>query len=230
MRSLNSQVAAVALLSLLLCFCACKRDGGTTSTSNQGNGKAQTFADAQSAAAQSLTTFRQLVNEKNYKELGFESLEEVSTATLGNPIPVVFVRLDSLRQYQAGSDPNALLSSSNQMSYPVMARDQVRTSVVVEQVDGKWQTATLGNGALAKALAAVRKPAAAGSAGNQESLVHVGALGLYFLAQRADNKWTLTPLTDKPDMNLKAGAAMPAEEVLGRLTVMAKQLSDDAPM
>jgi hypothetical protein len=31
-------------------------------------------------------------------------------------------------------------------------------------------------------------------------------------------------------MNLKAGAAMPADKVLGRLTVFAKQLSDDAPM
>lgn len=231
MRCLNLGGVTLAVV-LLMCFGqACNRNGGIQTNSNQGGNKEETFADAQSAATQSLAAFRQLINKDNFKDLGFDSVEEAGSATLGEPLPVVFVRLDQLRQYQQGSDAGSLLGQSNQMNFPVMVKDQVRSSVVVENVNGRWKTSSLGNGALAKQIAAVRKaPTPSAGPAAPTVLVHTGALGLYFLGQKVDNKWMLTPLTAHPELELRAGASVPAEEVFGRLVPFAKKLRDDAPM
>ena len=218
----------LAMTVLVVSIVACNKMATSDTNSNQGK-PAETFADAQSAANASLALFRQLVNNQNFRDLGFESQDEVASATLGQPVPVVFVRLDQLREYREGTDLNNILSQSTQQNFPVLAKDQVRSSVVVEQVNGRWKVGTLGNGALAKQIAAVRQGQAPG-AGNQQALVHFGALGLYFLGERAENKWTLKPLAPIPDLNLAAGSALPAEEVFMRLSGIAKNLRDDAPM
>lgn len=228
MRSLISGAAMLSLIVLLVCFQACNRGGGAQSSTSQNQKPPETFADAQSAATQSLAVFRQLVNKDNYKDLGFESPEEAATATLGDPIPIAFVRLDQLRDYKQESDPSTLLTSSGQTNYPVLAGGQVRSSVVVEQVNNRWKTASLGNGVLAKAIAAVRKPSAA-AAGSNQTLVYVGSLGLYFVGERVDNKWMLMPLSASPELDLKAGAAVPAEQLFTRLAIAARTLKEDAP-
>ena len=229
MRCLNFvTIAAIAIM--IAVGGACNRRASSETSTNQ-NSQPQTFADAQSAATQSLTVFRQLVNNQNYRELGFESPDEIANATLGQPLPVSFVRLDQLRQYQQGTDVNSLISQSNEVNFPVMANNQVRSSVVVEQINGRWKTGTLGNGALAKHIDGVRKGRTRAEGAAQQTLVHVRALGLYFLGERGtDNKWSLTPLVSHSEFNLAAGQAMPAEEVFTRLAGAAKALRDDAPM
>jgi hypothetical protein len=207
---------------------ACNKPATSDSSSTQGR-PPETFADAQSAANASLALFRQLVNNQNFRDLGFESTDEVASATLGESVPVVFVRRDQLREYREGTDLNIILSQSNQRTFPVLAKDQVRSSVVVEQVNGRWKMGTLGNGALAKQIAAARQGQAPGGT-NQQALVHFGALGLYFLGERTENKWTLKALAPIPDLKLAAGSALPAEEVFMRLSGIAKNLRDDAPM
>jgi len=220
----------LAITVLVAAYSGCDRKASTQTDANQAAQRQETFGDAQSAATASLAVFRKLVNNQNYRDLGFESVEEAASATLGTPIPVVFVRLDQLREYREGTDLNSILSQSNQMNFPVMVRDQVRSSVVVDQADGKWKIGTLGNGALAKQLAALRpgQPAPGGS--TQQALVHFGALAIYFLGERTDNKWMLKSLSDNPDLNLGAGKAVPAEEVFTRVAPIAKALHDDAPM
>jgi len=186
----------------------------------------KTFADAQAAATESLSTFRQLVNAQNYKELGFESPEEVANATLG----VLVVSLNQLRQYEPGSDPNRLLTDFNQIHYPVVVGDQVRSAILVDQVNGKWKAGTFGATNLAKLIATARKGTQTSNP-SQDVVVEVPSLGLYFLGHRTeDNKLTLTPLTDYAVFGLRAGGAMPAEEVLAALVPAAKSLNTDAPM
>jgi len=190
----------------------------------------KTFADAQAAATDSLSTFRELVNAQNYKELGFESPEEVANATLGEPIHVLVVSLNQLRQYEPGSDPNRLLTDFNQIHYPVVVGDQVRSAILVDQVNGKWKAGTFGATNLAKLIATARKGTQTSNP-SQDVVVEVPSLGLYFLGHRTeDNKLTLTPLTDYAVFGLRAGGEMPAEEVLAALVPAAKSLNTDAPM
>jgi hypothetical protein len=163
--------------------------------------------------------------------LGFESRAEIGSARLGEPLRVTLVRLDQLRQYQPGGDPNSLLTDTRQLNYPVLVGEQPRAFVVVREVDGKWRTASLGDGGLAKQVASFRAaPGQPAAAGTQDAIVHVAALGVYFLGRRADDRLLLTPLASHPEFNLRAGATLPAEEVFASLVEAAKALRDDAPM
>ena len=66
---------------------------------------------------------------------------------------------------------------------------------------------------------------------SQDAMVEVPSLGLYFLGHRTeDNKLALTPLTDIAVFGLRAGGAMPAEEVFAALVPAAKSLNTDSPM
>lgn len=155
--------AGTVLLFVTLCVwlltgftnCGDTRNASQDSNSNQG-GKAPMYADAQTAASQSLATLRALVNASNYKDLGFESPDEAANSTLGKPIPIMTVGLQQLRGYQRGSDPAALLKDFNEIHYPVAFKEQVRSAIVVRQVDGKWRAASFGDANLAKQIAQAR--------------------------------------------------------------------------
>ena len=226
LRHLLGPTAVVSVIVSILLAAGCDK----IKSAGRQQTPPKTFADAQAAANESLATFRQLVNAQNYKELGFESAEEVAKATLGEPIHVLVVSLNQLRQYEPGSDPNRLLTDFNQIHYPVVVGDQVRSAILVDQADGKWKAGTFGAANLAKLIAAARKDTQTSNP-SQDAVVQVPSLGLYFLGHRTeDNKLTLTPLTDIAVFGLRAGGAMPAEEVFAALVPAAKSLKTDAPM
>jgi hypothetical protein len=224
MCNLFANSIALALISLMILAQGCNQEKVPLQNAPR-EGAPQMFADAQTAAENSLETFRKLVNNQNYKELGFESLDEVASASLGEPIHNFLVRLDQLREYQPDSDPNELLTDAKQVYYPVHVKDQVRSSIIVEQANDKWKSAGLGNAGLAKQIAQARKEAVAPSGGTSspDVIVQVPALGVYFIGRRTiDNNLTLTPLATYPTYNLRAGAAQPAKEVFATLVPFAK--------
>ena len=144
-------------------------------------------------------------------------------SSLAEPLHVFVVSLDQLREYQAGRDPNALLSDANQVHYQVNVGDQARCSIVVESVDGKWRSASVGNAGLAKQLSVVRKSTVA-PASLADTIVQVRALGVYFVGSRgADNKLMLTSLVDTQAANLRAGATQSADEVFAALAPLARK-------
>jgi hypothetical protein len=149
---------SIILLVMLAQGCGNREAQPTTTRNDNQQGGQTTHADAKSAADRGLTTLAKLVNEQNYRAMGFESVAEVSTAALGEPIRVMMVKLDALRAYQPGSDPNQLLSDVPQAIYPVMVRDQVRSAITVSQVDaGRWTAVGFGNPHLAKQTAQARR-------------------------------------------------------------------------
>lgn len=218
---------ALLSIALVLFVPACNRSGGQQQTTNQG-GEVQTFSDAQSAAARALETFRKLVTNDNYKEMGFESRDEVAAASLGQPNRVYAVGLDKLREYQAGSDANRLLADANRVIYPVAVKEQVRSSVSVEQRDGKWRATDFGSPGLAKQIGQATRSLAASSPKPEDGpfIVHVQPFNLYFLGHRADNRLLLTPLGDYSSFNLKSGATAPADEIFAALTPFARKYNE----
>jgi len=221
MRYWNSMLALLAL-ALVLLVPACKRGSGQLPT-NQG-GEVQTFSDAQSAAARALETYRKLVTRDNFKELGFESADELSAATLGEPRQVFAVKLDQLREYRAGADASSLLSNANRVIYPVNVREQVRSSISVEQRDNRWRATDFGNAGLAKQISQAAKTVAASTQKAEEApiVVHVLPFNLYFLGHRSENRLLLTPLGDYSTFNLRSGATAPADEVFAALASFAR--------
>src|SRR5689334_15101558 len=51
------------------------------------------------AAAQGLITFRTLITPVNFSDLGFASTNEITSATLSDPLLAYKIRLDALRSY-----------------------------------------------------------------------------------------------------------------------------------
>jgi len=144
-------------------------------------------------------------------------------------LQVFFVRRDQLREYQPGSDPSKLLSDFGELNYPVVVNDQVRSSVVVVKNNGRWQMGEIGESVLAKLIARYRKSEANQPSNDPEFLVHVGALGFYFLGRYADARLQLTLLSGEPNTKLQVGSSLPADQVFAFLATLARSQNDSSP-
>jgi hypothetical protein len=212
--------ASVLTCGLLLAACS----GQGAAQSGDGQGRAPTHPDAQTAAARGLESLRKLVNADNARDMGFDSVDEASVAALGAPVRVQMVRLDALRRYEPGADPAALLTDANRVIYPVSVKDQVRSSVIVEGAGSQWTATSFGGPHLVRQMARFRADVTARLQTPPASLtvVHVAALNLYFLGYRVDDQLMLTPLENHPTYRLEAGASLPAVEVFTVLAPIAR--------
>jgi len=181
--------------------------------------------DPREVASQSMETLRQLVTEENYKAMGFESLDELSDIALGDSLHVFFVRLDQLQEYQPGSDPNRLLIDRKRIIFPVIVKKQVRSSIVVDMVNERWQATGFGGPNLMKMFSKVRSAAADSTGLPLPSFfaVQVLALNLNFIAHRIDNELMLTPVLNDPSFEFKAGVALPAADAFERILPAARE-------
>lgn len=204
----------VSTLVLLTMLAACNRDSGK---------QQPPAAQAQEAATRGLETLRGLVTADNYKAMGFDSADEVKSAALADPLPVYHIPLDRLREYKAGTDPNSLLNDVGQMMYPVVANAQTRSSIVVARQGDGWKEARFGGPSLIKALSQARERDNATSGAGSYIVVQVPGLSQYYLGRRVENRLVLIPVMDMPESKFKAGVAVPAEELLQSLVVLAQR-------
>ena len=194
-------------------------------SSGQAQEKPLPLEKIQPVAKEALASLGQLVSEKNFRGMGFESLAEVKSATLGEPLRVFMVRLDQLQKYEPGSDPNKLLSGGDRLIYPVMVGNQVRSSVSVSMVKDSWRAAGVGSPNLAKLLTRGVQNSAESAKMPVSSFfaVQIPALNLYFIAHRADQGLMLAPVLDDPVYGFKAGVALPADKVFETILPAAKK-------
>lgn len=184
------------------------------------------------AASHGLDTLRKLVNASNYRSMGFDSVDEVRSASLGDPLHIYMVRLDQLRDYQSNADPDKLLSDVDQELYPVVVVGSVRSAVLVEKQGEKWAAVSFGGANLVKALAQRRSDSAATSKTAAASYfeVHVAALNMYFLGFHQEDRLMLIPLVDDPQYKFSAGSPLPASDVFAALVPAAKAVPTDRPL
>jgi len=182
--------------------------------------------EARDEAQRSLPGLRQMVTPETYKRLGFESVEEASKVELGTPMRIFMVRLDHLKEFAPSGNPSELLVDTNQIRYPLIVGGQVRSSVVMHLIEGKWQVAKLGRPALTRVLTdAARRQAATGATSQEASFeVNIPALNLYFAGQQVGPRLLLTPVLDDTRFGLKQGETMDAQQVFARLVPYAREL------
>lgn len=199
-----------------------------TSAIAQGNVQADAERDVsetKDVAARALVTFQKIGKETNFKAMGFESADEMTNATLGQPLSVFMVELDALRAYQSASDPNKLLKSIDKVIYPVSVRDEVRSSIVLQKGKEGWKASDFGGANFARLVTRARDESAKATTLPPTAyfVVQVPALNAYFVGYRQDNKLMLASIIDDSTMNLRAGIALPAEEVFGELVPFAQK-------
>jgi hypothetical protein len=187
---------------------------------------AQTPQAAHDEAQRSLATLQSLATTQTYKGLGFESLQETKSASLGQPLRVFMVGLDALRDYQPQTDPNKMLMDVHQLIYPVVVGGQQRSSVTLREVEGKWQVASFGKPTLTKALVQMRQRQIESARVPAESLfaVNIPALNLSFLGRRSDGTLLLTPLVSDAALKLEEGQPQDAKAVFEALAPRAREL------
>ena len=176
-------------------------------------------------AAKSLDILARLVNAKNFKQLGFESVEEVRSAALDVPLKEYLVTLDGLRKYEPSTAPAALLNDTGQVTYPVKVGDRVRSSMTFANVKGEWKPVAFGDANLHKLYARTRDQNAQ-SAGLQKTdyfIVRIPALGLAFLGYEKEGGLMLVPILDESGYGFKAGMSIPASDAFAALREAARQ-------
>ena len=171
----------------------------------------------QQAASNALSVLQKLINDQNYRTMGFDSVDEVKQAQLGQPFAVSTIGLEQLKSYRTGANANSLLANSAETIYPVLVRGQVKSSVTIVQKQDGYQPSSFGNAEIIKSLARYRQGEFAAS----EFVVRVLALNMYFLGRHVEDRLFLTPITDDPRLKLHPGESVPAELVLEQLVPLA---------
>lgn len=188
-------------------------------------------ASSGEAASNGLVTLRKLVNANNYRSMGFESQEEVNSASLGERLPVFLIRLDQLREFQSDGDPEKLLTDIGEELYPVLVNGAARSAVLVQKQGSQWSPVSYGGANLVKALGQRRSENSAQlkTAAPAYFEVHVAALNMYFLGYRQESKLMLIPLADDAQYKFTAGTPAPAGEVFAALARAAKAVPNETP-
>jgi hypothetical protein len=179
-------------------------------TAEQGR---QDMREATRVATESLPTLRALA-EKNAAAIGLNA-DEAATAQLAAPFRVYWVGLETLKNYQAGSDPRSLLQDTQTAFYPVTVGTTVRSSITVKQRDSKLVATDFGQPELAKRVTAAR-------GAGEGILIRVPALNSYFVGTTSGGGLMLTPLADIPGTQLRANVPTPADAVFTALAARAR--------
>ena len=197
----------ILICGLLLSMMACEKAEPPKPPSTQ----------PQEAATTAIGVLQKMVNESNFRDLGFDSLDQVKQAQPGQPLKVFEIGLDQLKGYKAETNPDSLLLQSSKTIYPVEVNGQVKSSFTVNHRENGYQASSFGNAAIIKSLSQYRQ---SGVAGN-DFVVRVPAFNMYYLGRRIENRLLLVPIIDDPRLKLKPGEAVPAQTVLEQLVPLA---------
>jgi hypothetical protein len=164
----------------------------------------------QEAATSAISMLQKLVDGQNYKSLGFQSIDEVRQAQLGQPIEVYNISLEKLKSYQTGQDPKSLLTPSAETIYPVIVGGSVRTGVTIVRKEQGYESSSFGHADIVKRLAQYRRSAA-------EFAVRIPAFNMYFVGRHMETRVVLVPIVNNPQLKVQAGEAAPLEVVVDQL-------------
>ena len=139
-------------------------------------------------------------------DYGFADADEVSRASLGNPMSVGTITPTALEGYRAGDSLQEILSETTLWYIPVQVEDSVRAVLVVDRVDGTWQAVSLGYVPLAGPLGAMLAQWSP-SKGYHPKLVMVlqAQQYLFTIPEWGDDNLTLLQGANRTGTEFKAG-------------------------
>lgn len=178
--------------------------------------------ESQACAEMALKQLRELATKENFKTLGFESLDELPSAELGRPLPVLIVRLDELRDYKAKGDPYKLLHPIPKVVYGVNVKGEPRCGLEVQKRDNKWEVSAVGIAGTARQHGQALKKQAEKDRATAFFLIKVLALNETYLAYQTDQGVKLVHVGQQAEEKVKV-EARPAADVFGELIKRAKE-------
>ncbi len=216
---MRNHIIGLLLLVQIGCSTPGNGSGSAGSSAPQANMNSQQpyipaqagFDDPKVAATNALANLRKvLAAGQNSREMGFDSIEQVDTASLGEPIQLYTVGIDQLSEYVPTKDPQSLLVDTHRLLYPVIANGRGRVLIALEMKDSKWHFVSFADQHLADNLVRVRrdKSSAPGSGPvTSYFMVQVKGLFLSFLGNRpggasSGSSLLLVPLNGREELRL----------------------------
>ena len=178
--------------------------------------------ESRAPAEKALKQLRDLATKENFKSLGFDSLEEVPSAALGEPLPVLIVRLDELRDYKEKDDPYKLLHPLPKVVYGVKVKGEPRCGLEVQKRDGQWEASAIGIAGPARQYVQALKKQAEKDKARVFFIIKVLALNETYLGYQTDQGVKLVEVRQQAEKNEKV-EARPAADVLAELVTRAKE-------
>jgi hypothetical protein len=177
---------------------------------------------AMDAAQNGLRLYSQLINDKNYAELGFGSRDEIKTASFGAPYREYMIRLDDLKSYKKGASIPALLKGAESYIFPITANGVLRSSLTVSQKGNSWAAASFGSPNKLRSITdAVKKITGVLVRGQPPFCVTIPATYHYFLGYYNGSKLMLAPVQSDKILGLNGGDTIKADQALPILALEA---------
>jgi hypothetical protein len=158
------------------------------------------------------------------KNLGFQSIDEVTDARLGKPFEVKDVGLKQLQDFGPKDDPGALLNESHETIYPIYVKDAVRSSLTVSDArkKGDWRWIAMGSANLVRKTEQTRQL----HSSTETFLVRIRGIGIRFLAVSNSDGLTLIALSpfEFGNISFKEGQELSAQATFTMLAPVAKKL------
>lgn len=171
---------------------------------------------ADAAARAMLPSAASTINAGNLRQYGLSSLDETKRLTLGQGVPIFYVRADQLKSYAPGTDAGSLMISSGRRAYPVMLDGTAHMLLTIQRSPSGWKFVSLGSEELTPALgklellAAAKRGKGPGGSPSNYFAVLIPAMHLSFLAyspplgpgggQDSKRKVSLTPLNSAEEL------------------------------
>ena len=125
--------------------------------SNEKLEKKKLMKDIIKVAKLGLPFFLGKVPEGQEKLYGFSPNDSLNDIELGKPLQLYVITPDSLFKYKPTTDSlNSLLSETNIWLFPLEIDGVYKSMLIVDKMNGEWQTVSLGRTQLAKSLDIIR--------------------------------------------------------------------------
>ena len=178
------------------------------------------FENATEAANSGLQLFSSLVNDTNFKEMGFpETIDPNKTLEISVPLKSYFVRHDALKTYQENENAKDLLIDQNEFIYPVYYDRKLVSSVVVNLKEGQWVVKSVGDSNFIKDVINARESHSKSSTISESAYAVVKIPSLYyiFLGHEQDATIMFTHIHDNKNKNFAKSKTQHAKDVFAAI-------------
>lgn len=178
------------------------------------------------AAAKALETFTLMVDDQNYRRMGFESPGQLREASLGEPIEELTIPLAVLKAGEPAGDSEKILEKSVTRHYPLVIQNRVLSEVTIRCEGDNWKPSGFGGIGHVRDMSQMRQRLAAEKnlKSHQIFEVAVPQLQISFMGYKEDGHLFLTPLYSDRRLGFTTGVPIRAEQVIEALRPMAREL------
>lgn len=178
------------------------------------------------AAAKALETFTLMVDDQNYRRMGFDSPGQLQEASLGEPIEELTIPLEVLRAGEPPSDPEKILEKCLTRHYPLVLENRVLSEVTIRCEGDNWKPSGFGGVGHVREMSKMRQRLAADKRLEKSQIFEVAVpqLQISFMGYKEDGHLFLTPLYSDRRLGFTAGVPIRAEQVIEALRPMAREL------